>query len=296
MTVKSMTGFARIDGSHALCSWSWEIKSVNAKGLDVRCRLPSGMESLDVTVRDQISKTLKRGNVTANLTLDWQQSGGGFRVNQDILDLAITAIPQIEAKIPHAAPSRASDILGLRGVIEAVEQEITDAQRDEVSTQVLACFGQALESLDAMRRQEGERLSSVLAAQLDQIKALSAAAKTNAASQPEAIRERLQNQIREILNGSADIAEERMAQEVALLVTKADIREEIDRLVAHEQAARSYLGADGSVGRKLDFLCQEFNREANTLCSKATDVALTNIGLDLKTYIERFREQIQNIE
>lgn len=296
VAVKSMTGFARIEGSDLLCAWSWEIKSVNAKGLDIRCRLAGGFEDMDAAVRKQISKLLKRGNVTVNLTLEWQQSTAGFQVNQDILNLAITSIPTIEAQLPNAAPTSAAEILALRGVIEAVEQNLSDADKNEVKALILADFDKAVKALDLMRIQEGERLTAVLTDQLSEIARLSEAAKANAACRPDAIRERLQEQIKEILNGESELPEDRMAQEVALLVSKADIREEIDRLVAHEQAARRYLETGGSVGRKLDFLCQEFNREANTLCSKSSDVALTQIGLDLKSFIERFREQIQNIE
>lgn len=296
VAIKSMTGFARVDGNHPLCAWSWEIRSVNSKGLDIRCRLSGGFEDMDALVRNRISNVLKRGNVTVNLALDWQKSAGGFQVNQDILDLAMSSIPMIEAKLPNAGPTSAADILALRGVIEAVEEEITDDDKNQIKALVLTDFDEAVNSLDHMRGQEGVRLCAVLTDQLDEISDLTGAAKACAASQPDAIRERLEGQIKDTLNGNSEIHEDRIVQEVALLVTKADIREEIDRLVAHEQAARRYMATGGPVGRKLDFLCQEFNREANTLCSKSSDVALTQIGLDLKTYIERFREQIQNIE
>lgn len=296
MALKSMTGFARVDGQNDLCAWSWEIKSVNAKGLDIRCRYPSGFEDLDVLVRDRISKILKRGNVTIGLTLDWLQSSGGVQVNSDVVDLILSVLPGIEARMPNAGPSSAADVLALRGVIEAVEQDVTEQQRADLIKALLADLEQAVSSLDKMRANEGERLSVVLTEQLAEIANLAQQAKANAASRPEAIRDRMQSQLNDILGESSELTEDRMAQEVALLVTKADIREEIDRLIAHEQAAKGYLNGGGAVGRKLDFLCQEFNREANTLCSKSTDVGLTQIGLDLKSFIERFREQIQNIE
>lgn len=291
-----MTGFARVDGQHELCSWSWEIKSVNSKGLDIRCRLANGFEALDVIVRDQLSKTLKRGNLTVNLSVDWQKATGGYQVNADLVDLAIAAIPGIENRLPNPGATSAADILALRGVIEIVDQEVSDADHKSVTRLILSDVETVIAALDEMRKAEGMRLATVLSEQLDQIGLLSRAAKANAASQPQSIRTRLEKQIEEILGGATKLPDERMVQEVALLVTKADIREEIDRLVAHEQAARGYLSSKEAVGRKLDFLCQEFNREANTLCSKAPDVELTQIGLDLKTHIERFREQIQNIE
>ncbi len=296
MTLKSMTGFARMDGQNDLCAWSWEIKSVNSKGLDVRCRYASGFEDLDVLVRERISKTLKRGNVTVGLTVDWQKTTGGVQINNDVLNVVLAALPEIEGRLPNAAPSCAADVMALRGVLEPVEQDVTEEQRMVLVKALLADFDRAVKALDEMRKNEGERLSVVLAEQLAQIADLAEMAKSNAASRPQAIRERLQMQLNEILGDASELTEERMAQEVAVLVTKADIREEIDRLVAHEAAARGYLKDSGAVGRKLDFLCQEFNREANTLCSKSTDVGLTQIGLDLKSFIERFREQIQNIE
>ena len=296
MAIKSMTGFARIDGQHELCAWSWEIKSVNSKGLDIRCRLASGFERLDAVVRERLAKTLKRGNLTVNLTVEWQKSSGGYQINRDIVELAIAAIPDIEGRLSTPTPSSAAEILALRGVIELVDQEITESDHKHITGLILDDVDNAISSLDEMRKDEGGRLAIVLSDQLDQIALLSSQAKENAASQPKSIRMRLETQIEEILGGTTNLPDERMAQEVALLVTKADIREEIDRLVAHEQAARGYLNAMGGVGRKLDFLCQEFNREANTLCSKSPDVELTKIGLDLKTQIERFREQIQNIE
>jgi len=210
--------------------------------------------------------------------------------------LVISSIPELEARIPNPSPTSAADVLAVRGVIETFEQEVTDQNETEIQNLILADFDQAIEALKEMRAEEGDRLTNVLAEQLDAISDLTARAKQNASTQPEAIQTRLQTQLRDALNGITEISEDRMAQEIALLVTKADIREEIDRLISHEQAAQDYLKSHESVGRKLDFLCQEFNREANTLCSKSSDVGLTKIGLDLKSYIERFREQIQNIE
>ena len=296
MALKSMTGFARVNGQNEKCSWLWELKSVNSKGLDIRLRVPTSFHGLELCVREQTAKALTRGNVTVSLTVEWAQASGAFQLNQDILDLVISSIPELEARIPNPSPTSAADVLALRGVIETFEQEVTDQNEIEIQNLILADFDQAIEALKEMRAEEGARLTSVLAEQLDAISDLTARAKQNASTQPEAIQTRLQTQLRDALNGITEIPEDRMAQEIALLVTKADIREEIDRLISHEQAAQDYLKSHESVGRKLDFLCQEFNREANTLCSKSADVGLTKIGLDLKSYIERFREQIQNIE
>ena len=296
MALKSMTGFARVNGQNEQCSWLWELKSVNSKGLDIRLRVPTSFHGLELCVREQTAKALTRGNVTISLTVEWAQASGAFQLNQDILDLVISSIPELEARIPNPSPTSAADVLALRGVIETFEQEVTDQNEIEIQNLILADFDQAIEALKEMRAEEGARLTTVLAEQLDAISDLTARAKQNASTQPEAIQTRLQTQLRDALNGIMEISEDRMAQEIALLVTKADIREEIDRLISHEQAAQDYLKSHESVGRKLDFLCQEFNREANTLCSKSADVGLTKIGLDLKSYIERFREQIQNIE
>lgn len=296
LALKSMTGFARVNGQHEQCSWSWELKSVNSKGLDIRLRVPTSFDGLEQSVRERTGKVLTRGNVTIGLTVEWAQSSGAFQLNQEILDLVISSIPEIEALIPNPSPTSAADVLALRGVIETFEHEVTDQQKAEIQNLILADFGQAIEALREMRAEEGARLTTVLAEQLDAISDLTTRAKQNASTQPEAIQARLQSQLSDALNGTTEISEDRMAQEIALLVTKADIREEIDRLISHEQAAHDYLKSPDAVGRKLDFLCQEFNREANTLCSKSADVELTKIGLDLKSYIERFREQIQNIE
>ena len=291
-----MTGFAKVDGKNANCSWSWGLKSVNSKGLDIRCRVPSSFGELEQFLCDRVAKTLKRGNVTVTLTVDWNQSSGAFQVNQNMLDLVISSLPEIETLIPNLGPISATDILALDGVIENFELEITDQQKVDIQKYILADFDLAIQALQKMRVEEGLRLTSVLTNQLGAISELTNRAKDNASTQQDAIKDRLQNQIQNLLGGSIKFPEDRMAHEIALLVTKADISEEIDRLVSHEVAAYDYLKSDGAVGRNLDFLCQEFNREANTLCSKSSDIELTKIGLDLKAFIERFREQIQNIE
>ena len=296
MTVSSMTGFARSEGQSNGCSWTWELKSVNAKGLDVRCRVPNGFENLEKAARDRVAKTFKRGNVTVNLTFSWIKGDAGFRVNPQVLEELLATLPEIRKQLPDAAPPSVDGLLALRGVIEPVEEELSDVARSALNSEILESFEPALAALLAMRDDEGARLSEALDTRLDEIAGLSGDAEKLAALQPDAIRERLKTQVETLLADISALSEDRLAQEAALLMTKADIREELDRLKAHEQAARELMGNGGAVGRKLDFLCQEFNREANTLCSKSQDVTLTRIGLDMKSAIEQFREQVQNIE
>ena len=296
MTVSSMTGFARSEGQSNGCSWTWELKSVNAKGLDVRCRVPNGFENLEKAARDRVAKTFKRGNVTVNLTFSWIKGDAGFRVNPQVLEELLATLPEIRKQLPDAAPPSVDGLLALRGVIEPVEEELSDVARSALDSEILESFEPALAALLAMRDDEGARLSEALDTRLDEIAGLSGDAEKLAALQPDAIRERLKTQVETLLADISALSEDRLAQEAALLMTKADIREELDRLKAHEQAARELMGNGGAVGRKLDFLCQEFNREANTLCSKSQDVTLTRIGLDMKSAIEQFREQVQNIE
>ncbi len=296
MTVSSMTGFARSEGQSNGCSWTWELKSVNAKGLDVRCRVPNGFENLEKAARDRVAKTFKRGNVTVNLTFSWIKGDAGFRVNPQVLEELLATLPEIRKQLPDAAPPSVDGLLALRGVIEPVEEELSDVARSALDSEILESFEPALAALLAMRDDEGARLSEALDTRLDEIAGLSGNAEKLAALQPDAIRERLKTQVETLLADIPALSEDRLAQEAALLMTKADIREELDRLKAHEQAARELMGNSGAVGRKLDFLCQEFNREANTLCSKSQDVTLTRIGLDMKSAIEQFREQVQNIE
>ncbi|MGF1640035.1 MAG: YicC/YloC family endoribonuclease [Rhodospirillales bacterium] len=291
-----MTGFARAAGETTACSWAWEVRSVNGKGLDVRCRLPSGFEALEPRVRERITATLKRGNVGANLTVVWIERPGGVQVNLRALDQIIALLPEIHRRLPHCAPPRPEGLLNVRGVIEVVDEQASDEIRAAVDEAVLAGLDGALASLAAMRREEGARMAGVLADHLGRIGVLHGEAGALAAGQPAAIRARLEEQVAALLIAVPALPEERLAQEVALLATKADAREELDRLKAHLEAAHALLAGGGPVGRKLEFLCQELHREANTLCSKSADVALTRVGIDLKATIEQLREQVQNVE
>jgi uncharacterized protein (TIGR00255 family) len=293
--IHSMTGFARREGGDDAASWTWEVKSVNGRSLDVRARLPQGYESLDPAVRSAVTAACARGNLQVNLSIKRGAAPLQLQVNEALLQQVIELMGELETRTA-AAPPRLDGILGLRGILEAVEEEET-AERQAARLKLLeADLGAALQALVAMRAAEGKRLQDLAGGHIDEIERLATAARSCAATQPETLRQRFKEQLALVLEESGGIAEERIAQELAILAGKADVREELDRLAAHVEAARELLGQGGAVGRKLDFLCQEFNREANTLCSKSADVELTRIGLDLKSAIEQLREQIQNIE
>lgn len=295
MPIASMTGFARTEGHADGFSWVWEIKSVNSKALDLRFRLGPGFEALEVPVRTLLTERVQRGALTVNLTATRTAASAGVRVNRAVLaEVAALAAELVEEH--GAAPPRADGLLALRGVLESGEAEDTEAVREQRQAALLASARQAVERLVAARREEGARLESVIGARLGEIDGLTAEADATAAMQPDAIKTRLRGQLALLLEATPALSEERLVQEVALLAAKADTREELDRLKAHGAAARDLLKAGGAVGRRFDFLCQEFNREANTLCSKSADLALTRIGLGLKAAIEQLREQVQNIE
>ncbi len=290
-----MTGFARRDGGDAAASWTWEVKSVNGRSLDVRARLPQGYESLDPAVRGAVTAACARGNVQVNLSMKRGSAPLQLQVNEDLLLQVLDLMAALKTQT-DAAPPRLDGILGLRGVLEAVEEEESPEQQEARLAVLQQDLAAAMESLVAMRAAEGARLLGLARGHLDEIERLSAAARACAVTQPETLRQRLKEQIAQLLEESTGVSEERLTQELAILAGKADVREELDRLAAHVDAARELLDQGGAVGRKLDFLCQEFNREANTLCSKSPDVELTRIGLDLKSAIEQLREQVQNIE
>ena len=290
-----MTGFARASGAIDSFTWTWELKSVNGRNLDVRCRLPSGFEQLDNFVRTATAERLKRGNLAVTLTVEDAGSRGKLSINREALAQVIALARDLESQI-EAAPPRLDGLLSLKGVME-LELPVIDAATTERRLQaVQASFTKAIADLAVMRLAEGARLQSMAEAHLAEISRFCGAAAENAGTQPASIRLRLEKQIAELMPAGTNLSDERLAQEVALLAGKADVREELDRLGAHVGAARDLLASGGAVGRKFDFLCQEFNREANTLCSKSADLALTNLGIELKAAIEQLREQIQNIE
>jgi uncharacterized protein (TIGR00255 family) len=295
MALASMTGFARTQGSAGAWSWAWEIKSVNGKGLDVRLRLPAGWEGLEAGLKQIASRVLGRGSVNANLSMTRSDAAVSVRVNEDVLRAIALSVRKVAADL-DAPPVRLESLLNLKGVLEIAESEDSEAERRAVEQAVIAGFEAALGDLVAMRAQEGAALGLVLNERLDAIAALTAQAEANPARQAGAIRAKLAEQIRVLMDTGANFDPDRLHQEALVLASKVDVREELDRLVAHVAAARAMLGEGGAVGRKLDFLAQEFNRETNTLCSKANDVSLTAIGLELKGVVEQFREQVQNIE
>lgn len=296
MTISSMTGFARAEGHDAGFAWAWELKSVNAKSLDVRFRLPPGLEALELPLRASLGQKLRRGVVTAGLTITKGSGGGALRLNRDALAAVIALARELTAEIPNAEPPRVDGLLALKGVIETAEEIQDDATRARQVALLAAGFERALNELAVMRAAEGRRLESVLATRLDEIAALVREAERSAAAQPAAIKARLRELVMTLVEAVPALPEERLAHEAALVIAKADIREELDRLAAHLAAARGLMAESGAIGRRFDFLCQEFNREANTLCAKSADLELTRIGLALKASIEQLREQVQNIE
>lgn len=295
MPLASMTGFARSEGRQDDFAWVWELKSVNGKSLEPRLRLPAGFDHLEPRFRIVLGQVLKRGNVQATLTLTRDPAAGGIRVNRQALDQVIAIVNEIQHRV-EAAPSRLDGLLALRGVLESGAPEETPEAREARDQAVTDSFEQALARLAETRLAEGARLGIVLMERLQEIERLTHAAEASAAAQPAALKARLKQLVDTLLEAQPALPEERLAQEAALLVARADIREELDRLKAHLAGARDLLAEGIAVGRRLDFLCQEFNREANTLCSKSADVELTRIGLALKAAIEQLREQVQNIE
>lgn len=291
-----MTGFARAQGQNDDCSWTWEVRSVNGRGLDVRCRLPSGFDHLDPAVRERITKRFKRGNLTFSLAIRRVAREGALRINPDVLDQVVALIPEIRRRLPDAAPPSIDGLFSVRGVIETLDDEVEADAQEALDSEILATLDSALDALHQARREEGERLTALVAGQLDEIAALCREAEGLIAAQPALIRERLARQVAALLEDVPALPEERLAQEAALLMVKADPREELDRLKAHLDAGHALLAEKKAIGRRLDFLCQEFNREANTLCSKASDIELGRRGMALKAVIDQMREQVQNIE
>ena len=292
----SMTGFSRSAGSYGKYSWNWEARSVNGKGLDIRCRLPQGLEELELKVREMVGKIFNRGNIGLHLSIKESGAPSRFRVNRELLDELVETAEELLKDKECFEALRLDGLLAVKGVIEPIEEETDEGEIQERNQFMLADLERTLIELSLARQEEGKRISKVLKAQLAKIGALSGRAEKIAQSQPMAILERLNEKIDEIRQETPILPEERIAQEVVVLIAKTDVREELDRLGAHHEAAHQLFEEGGVIGRKLDFLCQEFNREANTMCSKAHILELSNVGLELKAVIEQFREQVQNIE
>ncbi|MCE1237150.1 MAG: YicC family protein [Hyphomicrobiales bacterium] len=295
MPLYSMTGFARRDGTAGSQRWTWELRSVNGKGLDVRLRLPPGLDRLEIQARRRLSDRLVRGNVQAALTLTRETQATTLRINDEVLEAVLAAMNRIADKIDATAPTL-DGILAIKGVLETSEVEDDEDARAALDAALLAGLDGAVEDLVAARAGEGAAIGRVLLGQVDEIERLTAAAEAHPARTPEAIRARLAEQVEALMGAVPALDPQRLAQEAVLIATRADIREELDRLTAHIAEARRLLTGGGAVGRRLDFLTQEFNRETNTLCSKANVRDLTGIGLDLKAVVDQLREQIQNIE
>lgn len=295
MPISSMTGFARASGGAHGLFWQWEIKSVNGKALDVRLRVPPGFEALETPVRTALAQAFKRGNLQVSLSVSGDIARETVRLNQDVLNRLVEAGEALRERIGGEA-LRADVLLSIRGVVEVATVPEDEATVEQRNAAMLRSFDEALKSLAEARREEGARLQSILTAQVQRVAELAEAARVNPARSVEAIRTRLAEQVARLLETGAGLDPDRLHQEAVLAATRADIQEELDRLDSHVEAAMALLSSSEAIGRKFDFLAQEFNREANTLCSKASDRSLTLIGLDLKTVIDQMREQVQNIE
>ncbi len=295
--IRSMTGFASANGAQSPFSWSWELRSVNGKGQDIRLRAPDWVTGLEAGLRKSLGAATARGNITCNLRLTREEGGAALEVNAAQLDTVLDALQQIEARAMEAgvslAPSKATDIVTMRGVLD---QPVQEDDASALCKILLEDFEAVLRDFNAMRATEGTALASVLEGQLAEVADLTAQAAALADDRAEAMAENLKRNLARVMDNADGADADRVAQELALIAVKADITEEIDRLTTHVTAARDLLAEGGPVGRKLDFLMQEFNREANTLCSKAQMKELTAIGLALKAVIDQMREQVQNVE
>ena len=294
MPVSSMTGFARADGAHGQTRWTWELKSVNGRGLEMRFRLPAGYDALEQALRAAISAQLNRGSVFASLQIASVSGETRMRLNKAALDDVIEAAKEIRERI-DCAPPQAEGLLALRGVLEPADDKADEKARTVLNNAMVKSFEEAVGALRKARDAEGAAMAQVVAGHIDEIETLTQNANADPGAALPAIRARIETHLAELIADGA-VPEDRLAQEAALIAVKADIREELNRLVAHIDAGRALLKRGGAIGRELDFLTQEFNRETNTLCSKAQNMDLKRIGLELKKVIDQLREQVQNIE
>lgn len=295
MALSSMTGFSRSHGTSGLYTFEWELKSVNAKGLDLRVRLPQGWDDLEATVRKRVGEAVSRGTVYANLNVKRAGSAAVARINEDVLASVLDAARGLASRA-GALPPTVDGLLAVKGVIDIVEPESNESEIAAAKAAAIAAFETALSGLVEMRDREGVSLGDILTQRVNDIERLAARAEAAPGRKPEAIKTRLAEQIAPLLDASDRFDPDRLSQEALLIATKADIREELDRIGSHVAQARELLSKGGPIGRRLDFLSQEFNREVNTTCSKSNDVELTNIGLEMKNIVEQFREQVQNLE
>jgi uncharacterized protein (TIGR00255 family) len=295
MALSSMTGFARSHGASGPYTFEWELKSVNAKGFDLRLRLPQGWDELEAFAKKRTGEVLARGTVYANLNVKRTDAASTVRVNEEVLASIVKAAGTLAGKLDAVAPS-IDGLLAIKGVIEIVEPENDEAEGKAAKDAAAAAFDRALLDLVEMRRREGLSLGQILSQRVDEIERLARKAEAAPGRKPDAIRARLAEQVAALLESSDRFDPDRLNQEALLIATKADIREELDRIASHIAQAREMIAKGGPVGRRLDFLAQEFHREVNTCCSKSNDIELTNTGLEMKNVVEQFREQVQNLE
>jgi uncharacterized protein (TIGR00255 family) len=295
MALSSMTGFARSHGASGPYTFEWELKSVNAKGFDLRLRLPQGWDEVEAHAKKRAAEVLARGTIYANLNLKRSGTLSTVRINEEVLASVLKVASQLAGKIDAVAPS-IDGLLGIKGIIEVVEPEADEEEDQAAKAAAASSFDEALASLLAMRRREGEALGQVLNQRMDEIEVMARKAEAAPGRKPEAVRARLAEQVALLLEATDRFDADRLNQEAVLLAAKADIREELDRIASHIAQARELIGKGGPIGRRLDFLAQEFHREVNTCCSKSNDLELTNTGLEMKNVVEQFREQVQNLE
>jgi uncharacterized protein (TIGR00255 family) len=295
MALSSMTGFARSHGGSGPYAFEWELKSVNAKGYDLRMRLPPGWDDLEALAKKRAGEVLSRGTVYANLNVKRANAASTVRINEEVLASIVRVAGVLAGKIDAVAPS-IDGLLSIKGVIEIVEPESDGAEDKAAKAAAAVAFDQALSDLVAMRQREGVTLGQIIIQRMDEIEMLAKKAEAAPGRKPEAIKARLAEQIAALLETSDRFDPDRLNQEALLIAAKADIREELDRIASHVSQVREMIGKGGTIGRRLDFLSQEFNREVNTCCSKSNDLELTNTGLEMKNVVEQFREQVQNLE
>ena len=295
MALSSMTGFARGHGVAGSYAWAWELKSVNAKGLDLRLRLPAGWDAVEAAARTSAAQVLARGTVYGTLTVSREGVPPVVRINEQVLAAVLATIKSLSGRV-EASPAQLDGILSLKGVIEVLDQDESEDERRAAEAAIIIGFQETLAALATMRRLESAALGQILGLRLEEVAALAARAEMAPGRRSEAIKARLAEQIAMLMESSTRFDPDRLHQEAVLIASKADIREELDRLGAHVAQVQRLIAEGGAIGRRLDFLAQELNRESNTLCSKSNDVELTNIGLELKAVVEQFREQVQNLE
>ncbi|WP_139973527.1 MULTISPECIES: YicC/YloC family endoribonuclease [Brucella/Ochrobactrum group] len=299
MALQSMTGFARHAVQHAMEGGEarivWEVRSVNGKGLDLRLRLPQGLEATEHPVRSMLARHFSRGNFQASLSVERSEAQPGFSINRAMLAEILKIGADLQAQ--HGlAPASVDGVLSLRGIIDQAQMADNEDERAGLESAIVSGFEGALKAIADARMQEGKALFSILTGHIDSIERLTSNARRDPSRRADAIKTRLAGQVAVLMDAARELDEARLYQEAAFLATKADIQEELDRLETHVASARKLLADGGPVGRKLDFLSQEFNREANTLCSKSNAASITAIGLELKAVVDQFREQVQNLE